>query len=308
MNAEIRRLMDEALAEAAARVELGKGGEPSDADVEKITKNLTQDAAAFRFVSDKGPIDVVPFRSPVDEKAFAETTLLEARSKIAQLIETMMRSNSDGKALLSAQSIAALLDVEVSEVNAALLRSKTRTLEAIGIAYAASGSEMEIFAGAVAEILDATGTLKDLQTCYPALRNVEKNAAKLEIAGHEKAVEQEVLKLGEQAQTLNDQTKEVLTDNTVEALNAHNSDIANAPTEEVKSEFLASAFLVAKNFAIAGYQKVLSPVGLEALRVGKMHYHAVIDGSATGTKTAAEKAPLVLLAYFLGDRGWRGQR
>lgn len=301
VNFEISRLRYRT-SEAAREREAASPEEIDDAgdDLESIANKLHQDAAAYRFVSDKGPIDAVPFRSPVDEKAFAETTLLEARTKVAQLIETMMRSNSDRGAISSAQTIAEVLQADVSDVNAALLRSKTRTLEAIGIAYAASGSEAEIFAGAVAEILDATGTLKDLQACYPALRNIEKNAAALEIAGREEAFEKEIRELGGMSQRLSEQTEGVLTENTVEALNAHNSDIDNAPTKEVKSELLASALLVARNFLSAAYQKILSPVGLEALRVGKKHYHALIDGSVVGTKIMGKEGPRVFLAYLLG--------
>ncbi|MVA73329.1 hypothetical protein GOZ81_19940 [Agrobacterium vitis] len=86
----------------------------------------------------------------------------------------------------------------------------------------------------------------------------------------------------------------------VEAVGILDNDIADASNQEVKRNLLAGSALIKYNFLSAFYRKVLSPVGLEALRVSKLHYNAAIDGSVEGTKATFSKILPATIAYLIG--------
>lgn len=288
-------------------VELTRG-RTADSDVESIvqktTERLTQVSASFQFtVNPNGPIDAKPLLASTSS-AFVNATLGEAIEKANSLLSQLTTTDAAPRVTRSIERLLGTLDTIGDDLNPALLRSRTRSIEADGIAYVASGSNAELFPHAISEILDLVGTLKDLQSCFPEIIEVERNAAAIEIAGKEEEVRKSIGEIALSARQLSANYPTIVTERAVDAVAIFNDDILDAPTVEVQQQHLAHAVLVTRNFVTAAYRKVLQPTGIEALRVAKIHYEAAINGSVSGTQAAAKKAPEAALAFYLA--GWMG--
>lgn len=299
------RQPDEVMRDLAER--LGGRGEPTvrDGEIDGILENLIQVAADFRFgENEKGAIDALPFSELARDPGFAGTTLSEAREKAQELADRLKRANAPGRLVRSVTRLLEALPEHVSDLNPALLRSRSRSLEADAIAYGAAGAEAELFPDAVSELLDVVGILNDLQGCFPAIAEVERNIAAIDIAGRENKVQPELSVISVSARELSAQYPHVMTEAAAEAVAALDADIADAADIEVKRDLLARSLLIKRNFLSAVYRKVLSPAGREALRVGKLHYDGAISGSVEGVKKLAGSAPAAFLAfYFTGPLG-----
>ncbi|WP_186391126.1 MULTISPECIES: hypothetical protein [unclassified Pannonibacter] len=277
----------------------------SDGEIDAVQENLTQVAADFRFSeNEKGAIDALPFSELARDPGFAGTTLSEAREKAQELADRLKRANAPGRVVRSVTRLLEALPEQLGDLNPALLRSRSRSLEADAVAYGAAGAEAELFPDAVSELLDVVGTLNDLQGCFPAIAEVERNIAAIDIAGREDKVQPELSVISASARELSAQYPHVMTEAAAEAVAALDADIADAADLEVKRDLLARSLLIKRNFLSAVYRKVLSPAGREALRVGKLHYDGAISGSVEGVKKLAASAfPAVVAFYFTGPVG-----
>ncbi|MGV2124501.1 hypothetical protein ACQZ4R_15595 [Agrobacterium vitis] len=272
-----------------------------DTAIEQIADQLVQTPADFRFSSqDNQPIDAVPFEDAASNKEFAETTLIDAVEKAREFRERLEKANADPSVKRSVDRLLAVLPVHLDALNPALMRSKTRSLEASAIAYASAGAEAELLPNAVAELLDLVGTLKDLQGCFPQIAEVERNTVAIEIAGREQEVETALSAITASARELSANYPGIITTSAVEAVAILDDDIADASNQNVKRNLLAGSALIKHNYLSALYRRVLSPIGVEALRVGKLYYKNTVDGSVVGVKTAAEKAFPAFVAYQIG--------
>ncbi|MBF2715438.1 hypothetical protein [Agrobacterium vitis] len=269
--------------------------------IEQIADQLVQTPADFRFSShDNQPIDAVPFKDAASNRAFAETTLIDAVEKAQEFREGLEKANADPSVKRSVDRLLAVLPPHLDALNPALMRSKTRSLEASALAYASAGAEAELFPNAVAELLDLVGTLKDLQGCFPQIAEVERNTVAIEIAGREQEVETALSAITASARALSANYPGIITASAVEAVAILDDDIADASNQKVKRNLLAGSALIKHNYLSAVYRRVLSPIGVEAVRVGKLYYKNTVDGSVVGVKTAAEKAFPAFVAYQIG--------
>ncbi|WP_197435959.1 hypothetical protein, partial [Agrobacterium vitis] len=147
---------------------------------DNVVERLIQTPADFRFSShDNQPIDAVPFKDAASNREFAETTLSDAVEKAQELRERLEQANANPSVKRSVDRLLAVLPTHLDALNPALMRSKTRSLEASALAYASAGAEAELFPDAVAELLALVGTLKDLQGCFPQIADVERNTVRL---------------------------------------------------------------------------------------------------------------------------------
>ncbi|MEH0069764.1 hypothetical protein V6L77_04570 [Pannonibacter sp. Pt2-lr] len=296
---------DEVMRDLAERLGNVAKSPVSDDEIDGVQENLIQVAADFRFgENEKGAIDALPFSELARDPGFAGTTLSEAREKTQELADRLKRANAPGRVMRSVTRLLDSLPEQISDLNPALLRSRSRSLEADAIAYGAAGAEAELFPDAVSELLDVVGTLNDLQGCFPAIAEVERNIAAIDIAGREDKVQPELSVISASARELSAQYPHVMTEAAAEAVAALDADIADAADIEVKRDLLARSLLIKRNFLSAVYRKVLSPAGREALRVGKLHYDGAISGSVEGVKKFAASAfPAVVAFYFTGPVG-----
>jgi hypothetical protein len=271
-------------------------GEPS-----QIERQLVQAPAAFRFsTNDYGPIDAIPMPAETALQEFAFTMLAETREKACSLLARLEGANAARRVVSSVRRLSEVLPEQLDALNPALLRSRTRSLEADAIAFSSAGAEGELFADAVAAMLDLTATAKDLQSCFSEIASVEREAAKIEIAGREDQAEAVLAEIHVSAVELSARCPQLVTENAAAAVGALKADIADAPNVDVKNDLLASASLVSGNFVTAAYRKVLSTAGREALQLAGRHYQAAVKGSVVGTEELFKKAPLLLLACYLG--------
>ncbi|MVA17700.1 hypothetical protein GOZ94_01905 [Agrobacterium vitis] len=273
----------------------------NDATIGQVTDQLVQTPADFRFSShDNQPIDAVPFRDAASNREFAETTLIEVIEKALEFRERLEQVNADPRIKRSVDRLLAVLPQQFDALNPALMRSKTRSLEAIALAYASAGAEAELFPDAVAELLDLVGTLKDLQGSFPQIADVERNTVAIEIAGREQEVEAALSAITVSARELSANYPGMITATAMDAVAILDDDIVDAPNQDVKRNLLAGSALIKHNFLSAVYRRALSAAGREALRIGKRHYDNIVDKSVAGVGMAVEKAPVAFVAYYLG--------
>jgi hypothetical protein len=282
-------------------IEVGSAAPEADEAVLTVAEQLVQTPADFRFSAhDNQPIDAIPFNDTASDMDFAETTLLEAIGKAQEFRERLEMANADPRAKRSVERLLLVLPQQFEQLNPALMRSKTRALEASAIAYVAAGSEAELFPDAVADLLDLVGTLKDLQGCFPKIAQMERNTVAIEIAGREQEVEQTFSAITVSARELSANYPTMVTVAAAEAVGILDDDISDASSQDLKRDLLARSALIKHNYLSAFYRKLLSPFGREALRVGKLHYDAVLGGSVVGVRTASEKAFPAFVAYQIG--------
>jgi hypothetical protein len=269
-------------------------------DVDWIQERLDQVPADFSFrESDTGAIDAMPFSALASDSSFAGTTLTEAREKAQELALRLTCTNAPGRVARSVERLRAVLPERLADLNPALLRSRSRSLEADSVAYGAAGAEAELFPDAVSEMFDLVGTLKDLQGCFPSIADVERNTMAIEFSGREDAVERDLSVISASARELSSQHPSMITEEAADAVAALDADVADAVNPKVKRDLLARSALIKQNFLSAVYRKVLSPAGREAMRVAKLHYDGTVSGSVKGISKVAEVAPLALLVYYL---------
>jgi hypothetical protein len=294
---------DLVIAEIAALMSAARKGnrKSQENSISTYSDKLVQTPAAFRFSTDAhSPIDAIPMPAETALKDFAVTMLAETREKACSLLARLEGANAAARVVSSARRLSEVLPERLDALNPALLRSRTRSLEADAIAFSSAGAEAELFVDAVAAMLDLTATAKDLQSCFSEIAAVEREAAKIEIAGREEAAEAVVAEIHISAIELSSRCPQLVTENAAAAVGALKADIADAPSIEVKADLLASASLVSGNFLTAAYRKVLSATGRETLRIAGRHYQAAVNGSVVGTEELFKKAPLLLLACYLG--------
>lgn len=271
-----------------------------DERINRAREKLVQVVADFSFrENEAGAIDAVAFSAVAIDGSFAKTTLAEGKEKARDFALRIERANVQGRVKRSVERIIAALPEQLTDLNPALLRSRSRSLEADALAYGAAGAEAELFPDAVSELLDLVGTLKDLQGCFPAIAEVERNIVTTEIAGRENDVEQALSEISASARELSARYPALVTNAAAYAVQALDDDVFDATNFKAKRDLLAGSARIKHNFLSAVYSKVLTPIGCEALRVSKLHYNAVIDGSVAGTKKSAELAPLAALAYYV---------
>ena len=103
----------------------------------------------------------------------------EARHKAELLKELLDRSNAEQRVKTSVDGLLDALPEQISDLDEYRLRSRFRSIEADARAYL--NNEAELVPDAVASLVDLSETLKDLQSFYPALRNMEAEVEAIEI-------------------------------------------------------------------------------------------------------------------------------
>jgi hypothetical protein len=289
------------IVQSGPEADFSQGQEVRAETIQEIARSIpNQVPAAFRFSAADGPIDAVPALPVTQQQAFARTTLTEAREKAHELLARLEATNASQRVKRTVARVITVLPVELDALNPALLRSRTRSLEADAYAFAAAGAEAELFPEAVSELLDLTATIKDLQGCFSMIAAVERQSAEISVAGREAEAEEALARIGDSAQELATDHPELVTQSAADAVNSLKADIADAPDAKIKARLIADASLTQSNFLAAAYGKVLSPTGREMIRVSGKMYHAAVDGTADGVRYVATKGPLLALAYYLG--------
>jgi hypothetical protein len=140
-----------------------------------------QRPAAFRFEWRDEKIAAAPPAANLSDGALAADLFNETRQKAQELRERLSRSNADPRVVGSVVKLLDVMPDEIADLRPGLLRSRSRSIEADAIAY--RERENELSPDAIAQLIDLSESLRDLQACYPEIREIEAEALALDLAG-----------------------------------------------------------------------------------------------------------------------------
>jgi len=270
-------------------------------ETDVILNKIWQRPAPFRFsYRPAEPIDV-DFRNPVvPNNALAQTFLEEAREKALGLAEMVRNRNSvDAAAQGAIDSLLAELAVSTENINPGKLRSKFRSVEAWVLSQIVANPAEQISEDIARQAQDVVSTLMDLQSCFPEISTIEREAAKIRFSGSQESAEKVLSEISESARDLSANYPDVVTKDAADALGSFGNDVRLAPAA-AKPDLLATWALTTHNYLAAGYWKLLAPVGSEIMDFTGSSYNAAKAGIVEGVKDVAKGAPQVALAYAIG--------
>eukprot|EP00752_Nemacystus_decipiens_P000584 g584.t1 len=239
VNADIAAWLEERPSDPEPDPEFGE-------DLETALANLpAQTPAAYRFRWRDDRITAEPPDPSPGDSAVAQDLLDEARRKAEALCARLERSNADPYARQSVRGLLDSLPGAAGEVRAGLLLSRARSVLAVADAYAGPDEERELFPGAIAQILDLSETVRDLQGCFPEIRDIEGERMALAIDPAE------VDAIGGHLDTIVAQAvadDAVVDESAKEALETISDNADQDAPREVKQRLVADRLLVVRNF------------------------------------------------------------
>ncbi|WP_394688337.1 hypothetical protein [Hoeflea sp.] len=271
-------------------------------DSSEILENLEPQApAAFRFEWSDEKIFAQPPGTFSPDSETAQDLLDDARRKALSLAERLERSNAEKRVRDSLEGLIAVLADRVPDLRPGLLRSRSRSIEADAMAYAAPSDERELFPDAVAALTDLSETLRDLQGCFPQLREIEAEVMALDIdpakANEVKAHLDEIVDAVSEHENVVDQSA-------VYALQTMEGIASEDASPAVKQKRIAEYALVVRNFMSPLARFALDNAFSKAVTQATEEIWAkarpkVIDGVADGMGSMARPATIIAIAYLV---------
>jgi hypothetical protein len=271
-------------------------------DSSEIIENLEpQVPAAFRFEwSDEKIVAQAPGTFTPDSET-AQDLLDDIRRKALSLAERLERSNAEKRVRDSIQSLIDVLSERVADLRPGLLRSRSRSIEADAVAYADAIDERELFPDAVAALTDLSETLRDLQGCFPQLREIEAEIMALDI---DPAKAEEVkTNLDKIVDAVSD-NENVVDQSAVYALHTMEGIASEDASPAVKQKRIAEYALVVRNFmsplARFALDNALSKAVTKATEdVWVKARPRIIDGVADGMGSMARPGTIIAIASLV---------
>jgi len=274
-----------------------------DRDLKTALENLpTQTPAAYRFLWQDGRIRAEPPDPSPGDSAVAQDLLDETRRKAEALTTTLKQSNADPYVHRSVCDLLGVLPAAVGDLRPGLLLSRARSVEAIAAAYAGSDGEQELFPGAVAQVLDLSETVRDLQGCLPEIREIEAERLALEIDPRNV---DEVGKLLEDIVDAAVTDQDVVDESAKEALRTMtNESVQDAPIQ-VRQRLIADRALVVRNFASRLYRQAIeSRLAAEAAEMRTEYWNKVrpklVDVAVVGSAVVAVVGVSTIAGHLAG--------
>ncbi len=160
--------------------------------VDEMQQQLIQRPAAASFGWTDGRLSADP-PAPLPAGSLAQDFLDETRQKAMELRERLAMTNVPQHVRKSLDGVIAILPEQVSDLRPGVLRSRARSLHATAAAYAGQFKDGELAVDAVAMVFDLSGGLRDLEGCFPELRDIEKEIAALNLKPKDVAAVQQHL-------------------------------------------------------------------------------------------------------------------
>ena len=222
-------------------------------DIEEAIETIEpQVPAVYRFEVQDGKISAIPMTDVASDPLGAQVILDETRRKALELQERVDHSNAPLRVKRSVDGLLAVLPEDVTDLNEHLLRSRFRSIESDAKAYAED--EAELFPDAVAQLIDVSETLKDLQSFYPNLRDMEAEISAIDIRPDQ--IDQ-ALDLADSVVAAVDEVPDAIDAALPEAMRQ----LAQIPREEaaisVRQKRAAEYWLVVHNFASTAFRGAL---------------------------------------------------
>ena len=226
----------------------------------------------------------------------------EARRKAELLKERLDRSNAAQRVKTSINGLLDALPEQISDLDEYRLRSRFRSVEADARAYV--NDEAELVPDAVASLLDLSDTLKDLQSFYPALRNMEAEVEAIEIPI---AQIDEALDIADTVVNAVDEVPEAVDASVSEA--AHQ--MGELPREQaaasVRQKRAAEYWLVVRNLASTAFRGAIdNALTREAKALGSDAYKSARPKIVAAPGKLVEASVVLLAAKFAGVLGVPG--
>ena len=240
-----------------------------EADIETALENIEpQVPAAYQFGIRDGKITALSQRDMATDPRGAQTVLDEARHKAALLKERLHRSNAEQRVKASVEGLLDALPEQISDLDEYRLRSRFRSIEADALAYV--NDEAELFPDAVAALVDLSETVKDLQSFYPALRNMEAEVLLFDIPPNRI---DETLDRADEIAAAVDEFPELADASTPEALQESGAIPREEAATDVRQKRTAEYLLVIRNFLSVVARALLdNAFTREARRIGTNAY------------------------------------
>ncbi|WP_417676758.1 hypothetical protein [Roseibium sp.] len=276
-------------------------------DVSEAVENLEpQFPAAFRFGWRANKIEAAPPADVSSDPESAQIYLDEARRKAQMLAERLLRSNAERRVVDSVNGLFDVLTENIKDLRPQLVRSRARSVEADAQAYSKpQDEERELFPDAVAALIDLSETVKDLQGCYPQLRNLEAEITALDL--DPSRVNEVKDKLDEIVEAASEQ-EQVLDQSAIYALHTMEALAGESASPDVKQKRVAEYALVVRNFISPVARFALDNVfAREAKRLSSEIYMKarpkIVDGVVDGVGSMARPATILLIAGLVGMIG-----
>lgn len=254
-----------------------------------------QGPAAYRFEWRERKIKAVPPAAHPSDGPLAADLLTETRQKAQILRERLSRSNANPRVIDSIEKLLSTLPNEISDFRPGLVRSRFRSIEADAVAY--RGSENEFPPDTIAQLIDLSETLRDLQACYPEIREIEAEALALDLAGKDIDVLKERL---DEIVAAVDQATDIVDPSASEALHIMQEVAADSATSAVRERRLADYTLVVRNFT----SSLLRSAGKEVQQLARDSYENVrpelVDIGGKSVKTVAVGSVIGLSITLFG--------
>lgn len=233
---------------------------------DEVQKQLVQRpaAASFGWTGDRLSVNAP---TPLPPASLAQDFLDEVRMKALDLRDRLPTTNVAPRVRNSLNGVIAILPEQATDLRPGLLRSRARSLHADATAYAGQFQDGELPVDATAMLLDLSGGLRDLEGCFPELRDIEREIAALnlkpaDVPAVQKHLE-EINKVASASPAVTDNAKAVMAAGTETMKAEALPEIVEARTAE---QALTSRNLV--NAALQGsVQEILSRVPGTAGRV-----------------------------------------
>lgn len=195
---------------------LGKGENHKDELIDKVDevqKQLIQRpaAASFGWTGDQLSVNAP---APLLPASLAQDFLGEVLLKAVDLRDRLAMTNAAQRVRKSLDGVIAILPEQATDLRPGLLRSRARSLHADATAYAGQFQDGELPVDATAMLLDLSGGLRDLEGCFPELRDIEKEIVALnlkpaDVPAVQKHLE-EINKAASESPVVADNTKTVM--------------------------------------------------------------------------------------------------
>jgi hypothetical protein len=157
--------------------------EPPEPDTGILPATAEQRPAAYRFGVRDGKIDVLPELPEPEDRGFALDTYQELVAKARELHERLKGTNSARRVCDSVERLLTALGTRFDDLNAGVLLSRSRSIEADRAAFGD-----ELFPDTIAMLDDTARTLRDLLASFPSVRRIEAEVLALDLDRHADAI------------------------------------------------------------------------------------------------------------------------
>lgn len=241
-NINIPATADVAGALGASATVIRAAKEPPAPDADTLAAGAEQRPAAYRFgLRRDGKIDVLPEPPEPVDRGFALDTYRELVAKARELHERLKGTNSACRVCDSVEQLLTALGTRFDDLNAGVLLSRSRSIEADRAAFGD-----ELFPDTIAMMDDTARTLRDLLASFPIVRRIEAEALALDLDRSVDAVPT----IREQMAAIKTAAEKsgAVTPEAIGALTQNDAAIEDAIDPVVKRRLVADSLLVFRNF------------------------------------------------------------